>query len=1062
MFKNLLLTLLLLSSLTAIWAGEPVFPRDPAISPDGKEVCFVYDDDLWIVPFNGGDARRITSTEGSEWSPMWSPDGKHIAYNSNREGLTYVYLVPATGGAAKPILRETYSVADWFADGQHLLCVRHNMRFGSSFYKVPINGERPVLIGEIGDRFSTLSADNKSIIFNRYGDPHREAYHGSLAGELWKLDIASGEYSRLTNTDYTERYPRASHTRDSVYFCASDGELFQIYRADNMNFANPVKVTALDAWSARDITIARQNDRMVFEYFDQIWKYDPGQPSTSRVSKLDINIIEDQWQDTKRREIMRNDFWSFAISPDELLLGFLYKYDAFFMPRKGGDAKRVTFDQTGISGMEFIDERTMLIQKMDKGREKLFTVSVTDPTNLSEVDWFGKDSLNVESFFRDEYDRWTISYSDSRMTGRIAVADPGFTNIRAINVAGPVISNFALNKSGSHAIYSINRPDYIRELYICEMATDTHTKLMNDDAWSANFAWTRDNKSVLLTRGGNIFRLDLVPRDEFELDKDNWEEILAWAPKAKPVEQDSVDAEPKPETELDEDADLPEVSVEIVANEVEEDAPAPSVEILMQDIEKRLYPIITDAQAYLWVYRVVSDTTFHYISNGTIANRTSSLRTANIYGKNIKEELRMGETFGNIRQVGKTLYYMLEGGIRSYNLDSGRRAEIKGELVYDYDMDVLNTRVFEEAWGVFGRNFYDPNMHGRNWNAMYQKYLPYVQKARNIQNIATIIDEMIGDLNASHTGFYPREDRVRSFKSIAYLGMELDYRTRLEEGIRINLVYPGTRLAQYFKLQAGDVITHIDGVAITKATALDDLLVDKVGKRVRIRYLRDGQSYQADMNGLSFSEQRRLDYDWRIAQRRALVQKLTDGRVGYIHIPAMGSRDYENFTRELYRDNADKQALIIDVRGNTGGRIHDQLLTLLMKKKYGYSTSRRFLYTESPEPFRVWDRPSIVLVDERSFSDGEIFPIIYQELKLGKVVGIPSSGAVIGTWQYDLLDGSSMRLPGSGWYKLDGTNMEGSGAMPDIIVENTPNDVIADRDPQLQRAIEEILKELPN
>ena len=174
----------------------------------------------------------------------------------------------------------------------------------------------------------------------------------------------------------------------------------------------------------------------------------------------------------------------------------------------------------------------------------------------------------------------------------------------------------------------------------------------------------------------------------------------------------------------------------------------------------------------------------------------------------------------------------------------------------------------------------------------------------------------------------------------------------------------------------------------------------------------------------------------------------------------MGQYDYERFTREIYRDNMDKKALIIDVRGKVGGRIHDQLLTLLMKKQYATSTSRRLRYQHNPEPFRVWDRPSIVLVDERSFSDGEIFPIIYKELKLGKVVGIPSSGAVIGTWEYELIDGSSMRLPGSGWYKMDGTNMEGTGAMPDIIVENSPNDIIAERDPQLVRAIEEIIDEL--
>jgi len=390
----------------------------------------------------------------------------------------------------------------------------------------------------------------------------------------------------------------------------------------------------------------------------------------------------------------------------------------------------------------------------------------------------------------------------------------------------------------------------------------------------------------------------------------------------------------------------------------------------------------------------------------------------------------------------------------------GPRKDIRIDLDYEWDVKTLNTRVFEEAWGVFGDNFYDPDMHGKDWQSMYQLYLPYAEKARNIDTIGTIVDEMIGDLNASHTGFYPRNERTSLNRAIASLGLEFDQTEVPDSGLRVSLAYPNTRLAQFFKLQAGDLLTHIDSVRITASTPIDSLLMDKVGKRIYLQLERDGEIIKADIKGLSGSELRRLEYSWRIEKRRALVDQLTQQRVGYIHIPAMGQRDYENFTRELYRDNMDKEALIIDVRGNVGGRIHDQLVTLLMKKQYATSTSRRLRYQSNPEPLRVWDRPSIVLVDERSFSDGEIFPIIYQELKLGKVVGIPSSGAVIGTWEYELIDGSSMRLPGSGWYKMDGTNMEGTGAMPDIIVENSPNDVIADRDQQLLRAIEEILPQL--
>jgi tricorn protease len=319
---------------------------------------------------------------------------------------------------------------------------------------------------------------------------------------------------------------------------------------------------------------------------------------------------------------------------------------------------------------------------------------------------------------------------------------------------------------------------------------------------------------------------------------------------------------------------------------------------------------------------------------------------------------------------------------------------------------------------------------------------------------------MIGDVNASHTGFYPRDERSLPYRTQAYLGLEYDYSQVPDKGIAVRTAYPTTRLASFYGIKAGDLLTHVDGVEITAKIPVDSLLLDKVGKKVRLQFLADGLSVEAVVTGLSFGENRRLFYDYKTSRSKKKVEELTQGRIGYVHIPAMGNRDYDSFYREVFRDNADKEALIIDVRGNYGGHVHDQLISLLSKRPYGYSTSRRYSGEMYTEPRRAWMKPTIVLVDENSFSDGEIFPIVYQELKLGKVVGYPSSGAVIGTWEYDLIDGSSMRMPGSGWYKLDGTNMEGSGAMPDIIVENSPEDIIAGRDKQLQRAVEEILEEL--
>ena len=181
-------------------AQIPGFAKDPAISPDGSKVCFVFDDDLWIVPFAGGAAQRLTNTDAVEYSPIWSPDGKWIAFQSNREGRSYPHLISPNGGEAQVIIRESYAIRDWYNDSKHLLVVRGGFEWGSSFYKLPIDGSRGTLIGEFADAFASLSPDNKSIVFSRYGNAHREAYTGSLNGDLYSFEIANKKYKKLTKT----------------------------------------------------------------------------------------------------------------------------------------------------------------------------------------------------------------------------------------------------------------------------------------------------------------------------------------------------------------------------------------------------------------------------------------------------------------------------------------------------------------------------------------------------------------------------------------------------------------------------------------------------------------------------------------------------------------------------------------------------------------------------------------------------------------------------------------------------------------------------------------------
>jgi len=1045
---RLIIAAFLLCFSCSLFAAEAYFAGDPAISPDGTQVCFVYDEDLWIVPFKGGVPRRLTRTPSQEWNPQWSPDGNLIAFSSNREGQNYVYTMPAEGGSATALIKENLGISEWFSDSKHLLCTKYSLRWGSAFYKVPIDGTRPILIAEVSNRYATLSPDNTQIVFQQGGYSMREAYRGSANGELWLLDIASKKYTKLTDTELSELYPRYSQSGNTLFYCSSDGSSFQVNRVSNLNFSKPTQMSHLKTFSARDLSVARANDRLVFEFFDGIYKYDPAKLFGDKISKLEIDLAEDDWQPTVVRSKMKNTFHNYAISPDELLVGFNYKYDSFFMPRKGGDQKQISFDHSGINSMQFLDNRTLVLTKMENGKNRLYTARADTVISLNPVEWFGADSLGIEDFAKDDNGRWIFVYVDYFRHNKIAIADSGLVNIRPIDTPWAVTTNFAINNSGTHAVYGSVRDDnYIRELYLYDMASGENKRLLADDAWLSSLYWTPDNKSILLSRNRSIYRLDLIPRDEFEFDDDNWKEIFS------PIKA----AADSSKTLAEKDSTL---TIDIVIEDEVKPATPKELNIVWEGLDKRLSEVIPATMEWLFVMNVISDSTFYYLEDATLADKNITLKKANIYGKNIKEEANFGKEAGTFSLVGKTIYYLDGSQLKSYAIPTSAKKSVAAEFDYQYDKTVLNRRVFEQAWSAFGDNFYDPDMHGKNWKQLFELYRPYVDKAKNINEVGDIISEMIGDVNASHTGFYPRKDEQRFSNPTAWLGLELDYSAPSPEGIKVNRVYPTSRLGSLFKLKEGSIITHIDGVKITPSTPMDSLLAGKIDKKINLKYTYEDKSAEAQITGLNYSQARDLWYSYNYEQSRLLVDKLSKGRLGYIHIPAMGNSDWSNFYTELFRDNYDKEALVIDVRGNVGGHIHDQIISLLQKKRYAYSTSRRNNHIMRTEPRRAWDKPSIVLVNNESFSDGEIFPMVYQELKLGKVVGTPSSGAVIGTWQYYLLDGSSMRMPGSGWYKLDGTNMEGTGAKPDIVVEKLPEDIINERDPQLERAVSELLKEL--
>jgi tricorn protease len=367
-------------------------------------------------------------------------------------------------------------------------------------------------------------------------------------------------------------------------------------------------------------------------------------------------------------------------------------------------------------------------------------------------------------------------------------------------------------------------------------------------------------------------------------------------------------------------------------------------------------------------------------------------------------------------------------------------------------------QVFEEAWLAIKDGFYDPRLHGVDWGAVRRKYEPLVAEVEIKDDLVDLIDQMLGELKASHMGIYASREGGPEVRT-GYLGVGLAEPPAGDTagGMVVTDVMAGGPADQVW-IRKGDRIFSIDGRALGGRTDVYELLAGKVGRPVKLEVGTEKDRRAArtlSLRPISRERMRELEYAAWVKKREQRVADRGRGKIAYIHLSAMDQPNLQRFIAALNGPLKDEAALVIDVRNNPGGNIHQQLLDILARRPYVYYDPRAGDRSLQETP--VWAKPVCVMCNERSYSDAEIFPYGFKTLGLGKVIGAPTSGGVIGTGARTLSDGSTLRMPYVGWYGLDGRNLERWGIEPDIVVEETADDRAHDRDPQLDRAIDEML-----
>ena len=1052
---SIIFTFIVLSTIF-VFAGPSnsvMLARFPAPSPDGERLAFSYHGDIWRVPISGGRAIRLTVHEKYDRNPVWSPNGKEIAFSSNRFGNDDIFVIPSDGGEAERITFFSTGdhVSDWSADGKRLIfSSQRNFDYHRlpQLYQTPHDGGTPqMLMPEYGSQ-AKMSPNSRYIVYTRGRTSwYRKKYRGSDNTDIWLYDTKTKTYKRLTTSDGNDQWPMWSGDAESIYYVSDqDDDVFNVWMMD------------LEGKQQRQIThhkehvrfpnISRNGRVIAYELGTEIWvvRLDGSKPN-----KVNIIAPSDYKFNTVEKKTFSSDATEMEISPDEKEIAFVVRGEVFVMKNKekAPKAHQITSNSARDYDIMWAPEGDTLVFASDRnGNYDLFMAVSADP-NEKRLSRTQKckliqltDSKENEISPRFSPDGEKLSFI--RGKGDLCVMDRNAKNEKCI-LKGWSEPVYRWSPDSKWIAYSRDDNEFNQDVFIvpADGGEPINITLHPDDDTAP--VWSKDGRKLgfVSQRMGDtsdIWWVFLQKRDH-EKTKEELEE-----------EEEKKKEEKEDNKETDKDEKKEEKKEEKV-----------EVKIDFKNIHKRLRRLTSLSGEERGVTISPDGKTFVFTANVEGNNDLWSIQWD---GEELKRLTSGGQNPASVQwsKDGKTIYYLSKGTFKKISSEGKDPKSIgfKARMAIDHKAEQIQK--FDEAWRILSENFYDPNFHGVDWKKVGKKYRQWAAATVTIQDFNDVVRMMLGELNASHLGIY--EPSQGSSISTGMLGLRFDD-IFTGKGLKVKQILPDGPCDKIgVQVQVGDILVAVDGQEINRNINIHELLNDMVGEKVELtlqNQLTGKPTWTTMVKPIGFSEFRTKEYGRWVEVKRKEVAKSTNGRVGYLHIQAMGVPSLERFEMELYSVAHDKDALIIDVRNNGGGWTTDYLLAILSPKPHAITVPRDGGrgYPEDRRPLYAWSKPIVVICNQHSYSNAEIFSHAIKTLNRGKVVGVPTAGAVISTGGTKLIDGSWFRIPFRGWYIVgSGVNMELNGCVPDYIVWDQPGDVAKGIDRQLEKAVEVILSEL--
>ncbi len=1032
--------LLLMVMGRAVEATDLYFPTKPSLTPDGSTIYFAYEGDIWKVPTSGGTAVRVTAMDGSETSPRVSPDGKWLAFAGSQEGNANVYILPLTGG---PIKQLTVHDANdepvgWTWDSQQVMF--NSNRYNSvSTYTVSISGGTPKRLFEYYFNLPHDAVQHPStgdMVFTDTWEslrfPSRKRYVGAYNPDLKSYNLKTRQYKQLTEHMGKDMFPSFDRNGNLYFVSDRHNEEYNLYLYKE---GSPERLTNFET-SAYYPQVSADGSKIVFTRDYQLWVYDV---ASKRATKVTVTINANSTLEISKEFKTGGNITAFDVSGDGKKIAFVSRGVLFVSDIKGKFVRRMPVNSAErvVAVKWMADNKSLLYSRTNKGWENLYTITADGSGAEKQVTTSRGDDRNLS---------WNSNKSKlAYLSGRNDVKILDASTLKSEVIATDELWGFyntdpKFSPDDQWVAYAAIR-DFEREIMLVDLRNKRKVNLTNTRVAENNPVWSPDGKYMYFhsdrttptypTGGGNA-SLWRIPLQKFgpEFRSDRFDQLFAAADTTKKPASASA-------------------STKV------------SVEIDFDDMTRRWERVGPNSgnQSIVHVIEKDGEHTILYTSNHD-ASPTNLWKTVLAPFEPPKTEKIRGALGGfGLVEANNAFYTLVRGDIHIVKLAANDVEKITIDEPFYKNMREEFDQMFHETWANMDENFYSGDFHGVNWESMrnrYEGYLPYVTTRDQLR---LLTNDLLGELNASHLGFNSSGEEENVFYTSR--SMETGIMFQQDSPYTVDRIVKGTNADNKdVTVRTGDVLISVNGVTVdTKDNREKYFLNPGMLSEVDLGFRRGSQSFNVKIRPMSAGALRTLLYDEWMDSNQAKVDKDGNGRIAYIHMKNMGGGELERLRIEMANEAQDRDALILDLRNNTGGNVHDAVLQLLSQREYLKWSFRDGARTSQPN-YTPADKPIVLLVNEQSLSDAEMTTEGFKALKLGTVIGTETYRWIIFTTSLGLVDGSSHRMPAWGCYGLDGRNLEREGVAPDIIVKNTFDDNINGRDPQLDRAIRHILDQL--